>query len=241
MRNAMILASVTLLGACNFTAGAKEPELSGQKIRRDFQVAAFDSVALAGPHNVIVTVGGAPSVRAEGDSKLMERLEVKVVNGELHVGDKEKKGFSWNSNRQALTIYVTAPSLKAAAVAGSGDLKVDKVEGKSFSASIGGSGNMDVGGMKVEEAAFAIGGSGNIKAAGATGTSQASIAGSGDLDLAALQARSAKVSIAGSGNVTARASEAADISIVGSGDVTMAGGAKCTVNKMGSGDARCTG
>ena len=241
MRSAMILGSMLLLGACNFSAGAKEAETSGEKIRRDYQVAGFDRVALAGPHNVVVTVGGAPSVRAEGDSKLIEQLEVKVENGELRIGHKERNNFSWNSNRQTVTIYVTAPSLRAAAVAGSGDLKVDRIEGKSFAAAIGGSGNIDLAAMKVEEAAFAIGGSGNIKAAGTTGSSEASIGGSGDLDLGGLEARRAKVSIAGSGNVSARATEAADISIVGSGDVTMAGGARCTISKMGSGEARCTG
>jgi hypothetical protein len=241
MRNAMILASVLVLGACNFSAGAKEAETSGENIRRDFAAAGFDRVAVAGPHNVIVTVGGAHSVRAEGDSKLMERLEVKVKNGELHIGTKDRKGFSWSSNnRQALTIYVTAPSLSGAAVAGSGDLKVDRVEGKSFAASIGGSGNIDLASLKVEEAAFAIGGSGNIRAAGTAASSNASIGGSGDLDLGKLETRQAKVSIAGSGSVSARATEAADISIVGSGDVTMAGGAKCTISKMGSGSANCT-
>jgi hypothetical protein len=237
----MILGSVLLLGACNFSADAKEAETSGQRVERNFDVAGFDRVALAGPHNVVVTVGGAHSVRAEGDSKLIERLEVTVEGGELKIGSKQRTNIGWSSNRQALTIYVTAPTLAGAAVAGSGDLKVDRVEGKSFAASIGGSGNIDLASVKVEEAAFAIGGSGNIKAVGTAGTSAASIGGSGDLDLGQLATRQSKVSIAGSGNVSARASEAADISIVGSGDVTVAGGAKCTVSKMGSGDARCTG
>jgi hypothetical protein len=240
MRNAMILGSMLLLGACNFSADAREAETSGEQIRRNFDVAGFDRVTLAGPHNVIVTVGAAPSVRAEGDSKLIERLEVTVENGELKIGTKDRKGLSWNSNRKGLTIHVTAPSLAGAAVAGSGDIKVDRVEGKSFSASIGGSGNIDLASLKVDEAAFAIGGSGNIKAVGTAQSSSASIGGSGDLDLAALQTQRSKVSIAGSGNVSARASDSADISIVGSGDVTVAGGAKCSISKMGSGEARCT-
>jgi hypothetical protein len=243
-RNAIILGSVLLLGACGFSAGAKdgkETATGGEQIRRNYQVAGFDRVTLAGPHNVIVTVGGAHAVRAEGDSKLIERLEFEVKDGELRIGTKNEKGMNWNSNRQALTIYVTAPTLAGAAVAGSGDMKVDRVEGRSFAASIGGSGNIDLAAVKVEEAAFAIGGSGNIKAAGTAGRSSASIGGSGDLDLGALQTRQSKVSIAGSGNVSARASEAADIQIVGSGDVTVAGGAKCTISKMGSGSVNCTG
>ena len=241
MRSAMILGSMLLLGACNFSAGAKETELSGQKINRSFQVAGFDRVALGGPHNVIVAVGGAPSVRAEGDSALIEQLEIKVEDGELQIGNKDRNRLSWSSKGQALTIYVTTASLRAASLAGSGNLKVDRAEGKSFDAAIGGSGNIELGSLKVEQASFAIGGSGNIKAAGTAVSTDSSIGGSGDLDLAGLDARRATVSIAGSGNVNGRATEAAEISIVGSGDVTLVGGAKCEINKVGSGDARCTG
>jgi hypothetical protein len=241
MRKAMIVSSVLLLAACNFAAGARESEGSGEQVRRNFDMAGFDRVILAGPHNMIVTVGGAHAVRVEGDSKLIERLEVTVKDGELRIGSKNNKGFNWGPGRRALTIHVSAPSLRGAAVAGSGDIRVDQVEGSNFAASIGGSGNIDLASLKVEEATFAIGGSGNIRAAGSAGSSAASIGGSGDLDLRQLETRQSKVSIAGSGSVSARATEAADISIVGSGDVTMAGGAKCTVNKMGSGSVNCTG
>lgn len=240
MRKAAILGSMLLLGACNFTAGAKEAEAGGEKVKRDYQVAAFDRVSLAGPHDVIVTVGGAPSVRAEGDSRLIERLEVKVENGELSIGTRDRVSFGWK-NHKPVRIYVTAPSLAGASIGGSGNIKVDRIEGRSFAAAIGGSGDIDLASMKVEEAAFSIGGSGNIRAVGTATGSQASIAGSGDLDLGRLETRRTKVSIAGSGNVSARATEAADIDIVGSGDVTLAGGAKCNISKMGSGEARCTG
>jgi hypothetical protein len=240
MRTAMILGSVLLLAACNFTAGAKEAEPSGQQIKRSYQLAGFDRVALGGPHDVIVTVGGAHSVRAEGDSAMIERLEVKVENGELTIGTKERMSLGWK-DRKPLTIYVTAPTLSAASIGGSGNIKVDRVEGKSFAAAIGGSGDIDLASLTVEEASFSIGGSGNIRAVGTAQRSQASIAGHGDLELGRLETKQTKVSIAGSGNVSARATEAADINIVGSGDVSLAGGAKCTISKMGSGEARCTG
>jgi hypothetical protein len=239
MRNALILASLFLASACNFSM-AQEAETAGESIRRNYQVAAFDRVSMAGPHDVIVTVGGAPSVRAEGDSKLIEELEVKVEDGRLYIGPKNRKG-NWSSNRKALTVYVSAPSLSAAELAGSGDLKIDKVEGKSFSAAIAGSGDIELASLRVEQASFSIGGSGNIKASGAALGSDVSIAGSGDLDLAGLDSRRSKVAVVGSGNVSARATEAADVSIMGSGDVTISGGGKCNVSKMGSGAVRCAG
>jgi hypothetical protein len=82
MRTALILGSALMLGACNISADAQEaPGGGGGTAKRDFQVGAFDKVSLAGSHNVVVTVGGAPSVRAEGDPKVLDRLDIRVDGG----------------------------------------------------------------------------------------------------------------------------------------------------------------
>ena len=241
MRTALILGSLLALGACN-SSDAQEPEESaGPTIRRDYQVGGFDRIALAGRHDVIVTVGGPPSVRAEGDAKLIERLEIKVEGGELGIGSKEKKwSMGLKGHRGKVTIHVTVPALTGAQIAGSGDIRIDKVAGDSFKGGIGGSGTLQIGSLQVKDVQFAIGGSGDIRAAGTAQTANASIGGSGNLSLEQLEIRRANVSIAGSGDVRARATETAEISIVGSGNVTVSGGAKCTISKMGSGEARCT-
>lgn len=243
MRSAIILVSTLALAACNFSAGAQEGEGGGdgRVAQRSFDVGTFDGVALAGSHDVVVTVGGAPSVRAEGDAGIIERLDIRVQDGKLRIGTK--KGTNWSAsflrNRAPVTIHVTAPSLSFAAVAGSGDMKIDKVEGDSFSGSIAGSGDMEIGSIAVGSADFSVAGSGDIKAAGTAGTAKVSIAGSGDVDLGAVESRTADVSVVGSGDVRTKAMESADVSIMGSGNVTVAGTAKCTVSKRGSGDVRC--
>jgi Putative auto-transporter adhesin, head GIN domain len=241
MRAAMMASAMILLGACTADAHDGEgQEGSGRTGKRDFQVAGFDRVSLGGSHNVVVTVGGAPSVRAEGDAETIERLEVRVEDGELHIGMKKGKwSMGWHRDRPAVTIYVSVPKLAGASIGGSGDMRIDKVEGGRFAASIAGSGDMDIGGLRVDEAKFSIAGSGGITVRGQAGRSDLSIAGSGDIDAAGLEARTAKVSVVGSGDVRARVSETADVSIMGSGDVTLAGSAKCTVSKMGSGEVRC--
>ena len=240
MRTALlIIGSALALGACNITADAQESDGGGGTGRRDFSVTSFDRVALAGSHNVIVTVGGAPSVRAEGDAKELERLEIKVEDGELKIGTRKTNGISFRRDHKGVTVHVTVPSLSGAMVAGSGDLRIDKVEGDRFAAAIAGSGDIEIAAMRVAEADFKIGGSGGIRASGAAQSSKLSVAGSGSLDLDALETQRTKVSLAGSGDVRARASEAADVSIMGSGNVTLSGSAKCSVSKMGSGDVRC--
>ena len=234
---AAILIPVLMLGACSM-GEAREDE--GRRASRDFQVGAFDRISLAGSSDVIVTVGGAPSVRAEGDSRLIERLEVTVENGVLRIGHKKGNwSFGWRKDHGPVTVHVTAPSLRGAAVAGSGDMKIDKVEGGDFAGEVAGSGEIQLASLRARNASFAIAGSGGVTASGAAETADFEIAGSGDVHASGLQVKRAKISIAGTGNVEAKAMETADINIMGSGDAIISGTAKCSVNKMGPGDVRC--
>ncbi|TFI58755.1 DUF2807 domain-containing protein [Sphingomonas parva] len=244
MRNLVaLLGSTLLVAACNFSADAQNHDSGENKGSgsRTFQVGAFDRVALGGSHNVIVTVGGAPSVRAEGDLAVIDRLDIHVENGELSIGTKEGFSLGWKSQHKPVTIFVTAPSLAGASIGGSGDMKIDRVSGERFAAAIGGSGDMQIQRVEVRDARFSVAGSGNIQAIGKAETGEVSIAGSGDVSLDAFEVQRAKVSVVGSGDVRARVMQSADVSIAGSGDVELSGTAKCNVSKMGSGDVRCVG
>ena len=242
MRAALLTLSTLVLAACNMTADAQRGEAApatGAGTERSYQVAAFDQVSLGGPHNVIVTVGGPPSVRAEGEERELERLEIRVEGGRLHIGQREGSSWSLRGHDSAVTVHVTVPALSKAAIGGSGDMRIDTVQGRAFEASIGGSGDMEIGSLRVEDARFSVAGSGNIRVAGQAARSHATIAGSGDIDASTLESRTAEVSVVGSGDVSVRATETADVSVMGSGDVTVAGPARCTVRKMGSGEVNC--
>lgn len=240
-----IIAMVPVLAvaaACSAGAGAQEGDrtsAAGQKDVRAFEVAAFDGVSLGGPHDVIVTVGGAPSVRAEGDAEALDRLEVRVDGGTLELGERKRSGFSYKRDRRPVTFYVTAPALRKAGVAGSGTMRIDRVESERFKGSLAGSGDLLIEALRAGRADFSVAGSGDIRAGGAAGNVKVKIAGSGDVDLSGLESRTADISVMGSGEVRTRATERADVSIMGSGDVEVAGGARCTVSKHGSGNVRC--
>ncbi len=236
MRGA-ILIPVLMLGACSMGKAGESP---GQPGTRNFQVGTFEKISLTGSPNVVVTVGGSPSVRAEGDGKLLEKLEVKVENGILRIGyEKGNWSFGRRKDHGPVTVHVSVPSLAGAAVAGSGDMKIDKVQGGDFAGEIAGSGEIELASLSARNASFSIAGSGGVTANGTAETADFSIAGSGDIRAAGFQVKRAKVSIAGSGNVETRATESASVEIMGSGDVLVTGGGKCSVNKMGSGDVRC--
>lgn len=234
----MILGAAMLLGAC--TASAGNSEEARTTAQREFDVTSFDRVMLAGSQNVVVSVGTAPSVRAEGDAEAMERLTIEVEDGQLRIGSRRSSTWGWTGGRgRGVTVHVTVPSLKAALIAGSGDMRIDRVEGPRFDAAIAGSGDLEVAGVQVEQARFSVTGSGNMRATGRAASTAVSIAGSGDIDVAGVDSGEAEVRVMGSGDVKVRATRTASVTVMGSGDVDVTGGARCTTTKRGSGDVRC--
>ena len=233
------IAAVTLLaGACHFNADAEDRD-AGPEVTRNYQVGAFDRIAVAGPYDVNVVTGGAGGITAKGGENLLEETEVIVENGTLKIQPKKKKGIRWNWNNGKAVFTVNAAALRGASIAGSGDVRVDKVAG-DFEGDVAGSGDLRVAQIAGGNVKFDVAGSGEIEAAGKADNVHISIAGSGDINLGGLASRSADVSIAGSGNIKANASDTASVSIMGSGDVEISGGAKCTVSKAGSGNVRCS-
>lgn len=237
MRKALLAAAaLALVGACNNVMGASTPiEASGTNADRNYQVAGFERISLAAPYQVNLTVGGAPSVSAQGDSALLEKTEILVEDGRLVI--RLQRGHNWSGAKG--TINVTAPALNAADIAGSGDIRVSPFQAQSFAGSIAGSGNLSLERLQADEARFNIAGSGDVSANGTARNANIDIAGSGNARLSALQSQSARISIAGSGNADLNATGEASISIVGSGNANISGGARCQVSRVGSGNANC--
>lgn len=232
------LAAVGLLAsACHVGADAEERE-PGQEVTRQYQVGAFDKIAVAGPYEVNVVTGGKGGVTAKGGENLLEETEVVVEDGTLKIKPKKKRGISWNWRGGKAVFTVNAAAIRGAAIAGSGGINVDKVAG-DFEGDVAGSGDLKLASVAGGAIKLAIAGSGGVEAAGKADSVDVSIAGSGDIRAGSLASRTADVSIAGSGNVAINASETADVSIMGSGEVDVSGGAKCSVSKAGSGNVRC--
>ena len=239
--NKAVLIGVTGLAAALAGCGiAKGKEDAGPTTERDFQVGNFNQIELAGGYDVNVRTGPAPSVHAKGGQNVLDKLEIKVVNGVLQIGSKRRNGFNWGHN-DAVTLDVTVPALAGVSLAGSGDVKVDRVAGEQFEGGIAGSGNLNIDNIEVARLKIGIAGSGGAKAgAGKATAAEYDIAGSGDIDAKGVASETTKVSIAGSGGIAGQATKTADVTIMGSGDVELTGGGRCNISKHGSGDVRCS-
>jgi hypothetical protein len=205
-----------------------------------YQVGEFQEIATVGPQDVVVTRGDPYSIRSEGSPEALALLEVAVEDGELVIRPKRRFGGNWG-RLEGATFYVTVPRLERIAMAGSGDISIDRVESDSFLGDIAGSGQLAIADMKVDRADFSIGGQGNVSAAGIARETRVSIGGSGEVEAAGLRSEIARVSIGGVGDVELTVNDEADISIAGRGDVEITGPARCSVSKFGVGDVRCNG
>jgi hypothetical protein len=210
--------------------------MAGNKL--DYNVAAFDKISSVGPQDVVVIQGEQQAIRAEGPPAALSVLEAVVKDGTLVIRPREGFGGHWRG-LQGTTFYVTVPRLEAVSLAGSGNMRVDKVAGKEFEGTIAGSGELNIGDLRTDEASFSIGGSGNVVAAGQVVRTRVAIGGSGQVHGEGLQSQTASVSIGGSGDAALAVQRDARISIMGSGNVEIAGPAHCSVTKFGSGNVSC--
>ncbi len=236
---AAMVAALPLAG-CGIANG-----MSGDVVRpsggggmRTFDAAGFTRVTLSGADDVEVRHGASYAVSAQGDSALLDRLEIRKDGETLEIGRKHG-AWKWGGDGRA-KIVVTLPRLTAAAIAGSGDMRVDRATG-DFGGAVAGSGDLDIAHLAGGKAGLTIAGSGNIRVAGGRADMlSARIAGSGDIDAAKVSAERGHVAITGSGNVRARFTAEANVAITGSGNAELTGGARCRVSRIGSGIARCS-
>lgn len=235
----LALALLITVAACGMTAtyasGSQEgiaPDGTGAN--RGYAARDFTRVALAGPDNVEVRTGPY-SVRAEGDPALLDRLVIQRDGNSLRVG--RRNGMSWSKG--GVRVIVTMPAIEDGAIAGSGNLRIARVEGPRFRGAISGSGDLIVDAMRAGEVEFGISGSGDVTAAGQAQALTIRIAGSGDVQARGLTAARATVSVAGSGDVAAAVRGPADVRLAGSGDIDLGPDARCTVRKSGTGTVRC--
>src|SRR5918993_5321394 len=131
-------------------------------VDRNYQVGEFDRIELAGPYDARVRTGSAISVHARGNEKAIDNLEVVVEDGALVIRSKKKMGFNWGKSGK-VALDVTVPSLRGAEIAGSGDIRIDRVAGDSFDGGIAGSGNLTVSSVEVNRLKMSIGGGGESK------------------------------------------------------------------------------
>lgn len=219
--------------------GSETVNGSGEVVSELRELPSFDAISLAGGFQVIVRQNPSSRVEVRTDKNLQPLLETRIVEGgkgrTLEIAPKKGSNLNGSVRPQ---IIIDMAQLRALAIGGSGDIKVETMKTASVDANIGGSGDINFVNIESESLAFSIAGSGDIKAGGTTQTLRLSVAGSGDVRARGLQAEEVKASIAGSGSAEVFARKTLNVSIAGSGDVAYLGAPELKLSVAGNGKVK---
>ncbi|HEX8656054.1 MAG TPA: head GIN domain-containing protein [Hymenobacter sp.] len=202
-------------------------------------VGPFTEVNLGGSAHVVLKQGSPQSVVVEASPEALADFETVVEDKQLHLRyRRDKKGGNWGSykDRGPVTVYVTAPTLTALRVGGSGKLEVEgPLQADNMTLAMAGSGDLRVPQLTASRLETALAGSGNVLVGGNCPSQEVRLSGSGNVKARDLKTKTCKVRISGSGNAHVYASEAVEADISGSGNVAVAGGGRLSSSTRGSG------
>jgi hypothetical protein len=225
--------SASFTGPIDYGSSKHRVRGSGVKVEKQRALAAFTKLRIDGPFDVQLAQGSADQAVVTADDNLEPLIETAVENDTLVVRMKRDAGFT---TRSAPLVRVTARTLQAIAIHGSGDLGMDSFKGDSLGLTIVGSGDAHVGLIEVKDLNVSISGSGDVRLAGRADQQNWTVSGSGDVDARALSGRAAKVRLSGSGDVSLGVTEQLDVQLSGSGDLSYAGRPQLRQSVTGSGE-----
>ncbi len=244
MRNSFILSMSlsTSVAVMLATCSQKAAESPASPAAQDWSnLRDFTAIDATGPDNVAVTIGPDFAVRAEGDAKAVAEIDMRVRDGKLVIGRKSQGNWTFGNKGEGkdVTIRVTMPAIRAAALTGAGDFELDRAQGDMLDLALTGAGDFRIGTVTLKTLSADITGAGSITIAGTVDRADLSVTGAGDIEAQALKAGSAKVSMLGAGDIGFASDGQVAISIMGPGDVTVKGKAQCKTSGTGPGEARC--
>ncbi|GAB3860036.1 head GIN domain-containing protein [Hymenobacter terrigena] len=205
--------------------------------RETRSVGSFSEISLGGSARVVVKQGSPQSVVVEASKEDLADFETEVKSNQLHLGFRNQEGrmFS-NKSHGPVTVYVTAPSLTALRVGGSGKMEVNGgLQADAMTLAVSGSGDLVVPQLKAGRLETAVSGSGDVTVGGTCPSNEIRISGSGKVKAHDLKTETTRARISGSGDAHVYASRTADGSISGSGSLYVAGGAQLSSSTHGSG------
>jgi Putative auto-transporter adhesin, head GIN domain len=210
--------AVALLYQLDVFGGSSSPtnEGSGVAATQARNVAAFNSVELAGSNNVVIRVGEKQSVVVRADDNLLDRVTTEVQSGKLVIANTPGS-FRTNS---PMSVEVNVPSLTALTLRGSGNIVVEGIEAETLKMSLPGSGMLT--------------GSGTAKRLDVT------VSGSGTVQFTRLVANDVRAVVSGSGSIFVTATGSLDASVSGDGAILYAGNPQ-DVTKSVTGTGAITG
>ena len=206
--------------------------------QRSFAARGFDQVELAAAGAVDVHPGADFRVEADGDPRLLDRLDIHTAGTQLVIGWRQGAPISINHG-QKLHISVTMPRVTGVTLSGAGSIRVDRANVPDFAATMRGAGAINLPALQAHMVRLTMGGAGEIKVAGTAERVEARMSGVGSIDAGGLIARAGHFDMNGTGSIKAHVDGPADAYASGMGSVRIFGKANCTTHRSGFASVRC--
>lgn len=211
---------------------------NGEVTTETRNVESFTKISMSTQADVYIQQGSTYSVQVEASSNLQEIITTTVKSNTLDIDLKMGKCLKGNPT---IKVYVTAPSIEALNLSGSGNIYAyHQITSSSMDLTISGSGNMRLDSLSTQTITAKISGSGNIDLKGKDTSENlsATISGSGNVNTLELAVNKATVNISGSGNCKLLVKQNLKATISGSGDVLYSGSPIVESSVSGSGSVR---
>ncbi|MEO1015206.1 MAG: head GIN domain-containing protein [Pseudomonadota bacterium] len=191
-----LLAGLAAAGAVAIAAGPAVAET------RTYDLDGFDVVYVSSGIYATVTIGESFVVEIEAAQRDLDRLDVRVKDGELKIG-RNYRGLSWGRERGRIDARVTLPNLTGLEASSGADVTATDVDAGSFGIDASSGASIDVAGA-CENASVDVSSGASVDAEGLI---------CNDVDVDASSGASARVHAAE--RVTADASSGASVRVFG--------------------------
>jgi len=231
----IICLSLFFLTNCN---GQKWDKIdgNGNYIKTTRKVDSYDIIKLSGDIDFILVEGKEGTINLEGDSNLLDNIEVTTENNTLSIKTKNGVYFKY-SKSNAIKVTIPVSEISEITLSGSGDLtSTISLKSNKFNAEVTGSGDMKLN-IEASTITTSVTGSGDLTLNGKTNNLTCKVTGSGDFHGKKLNSNKTDVKITGSGSANVVANQALKARIIGSGDIDYTGNpTKLDTKILGSGD-----
>ncbi len=207
---------------------------------RGYSVSDFERIRVNGPYRVEVMTDRSTVVKATGSTQALDRVIIEVQGRTLLIRPN-RTGWAGAGVMDAppALIFVRAPALREAFIAGSGALSLTGLKGLRVVLGVEGAGTLTANGVAADRLDIGVIGTGRLIASGTARQATVTSRGAAAVEAARLTVDDLSVTWESAADGAFSARRTARANSVGAGNVVIAGAAACTVNALGDGSVEC--
>lgn len=230
---AAALAATTLFSSCVIEKrNVNDSSSSDGSIVSSYKVDEFDKIDISGACTLVYTQGASDSLRLEGDSKSLERIDISQNGSTLSI--KWKKSISIfginNTNHDAVLVYVSSKTLSEIEMSGACDIHMDEpVKFADLKVTSSGASDLNIKDITADNLRIRCSGASDIDIDKATLKSfNTRMSGAGDIDAKLNNTDKIDLQVSGAGDADLKLTDCGDVnvSISGAGSITVSGNAR---------------